>query len=126
MQARRRAHGRTACSALIDAVGLGERTTPRGARGPVCVALLPGLSMASVRNCDYRASLELLRAVGEAACDARSFALAGVQALPRLVASELTTLSVCDLITGQRHVTGVPEGAIGPEDRASFDRHFQE
>ena len=88
--------------------------------------LRAGELMAHLRERDYRSGLQLLRTVGEAACGAQSFAQAGVDALPNLVSSELTTLSVCDLLTGHRHVTGVPGGAINPEQRASFDRHFHE
>jgi DNA-binding CsgD family transcriptional regulator len=82
--------------------------------------------MASLRERDYRSGLRLLGSVGEAACDLQSFARAGVRALPGLVASELTTLSVCDLSSGRRDVYGVPDGAIGSQERASFDRHFRE
>jgi DNA-binding CsgD family transcriptional regulator len=45
-----------------------------------------------------------------------------VEGLPRLVASELTTLSICDLNAGTRRVVSDPEGAISPADRACFDR----
>ena len=34
------------------------------------------------------------------------------------------TLSVCDLQSGRRQVFGTPDSTIGPEERASFDRHF--
>lgn len=73
---------------------------------------------------DLRAGLRLLQDVGECAGDWRSFARAGVQALPALVASEITTLSVCDLRTGHRQVIGAPENAISDADRACFDRFF--
>ncbi len=81
--------------------------------------------MVHLRERDYESGLRLLRTLGVAASSAESFARAGVQALPGLVASELTTLSVCDLSSGSRQVTGVPEGAIGADERASFDRHFR-
>jgi hypothetical protein len=44
--------------------------------------------------------------------------------LPRLVPSELTTLSVCDLDTGHRSVTSDLPGAIAAREIAAFDRHF--
>lgn len=53
-----------------------------------------------------------------------AFAHQGVSSLARLVASEITTLSVCDLVSGRRAVVGTPAGAIGVRDRAAFDRHF--
>jgi DNA-binding CsgD family transcriptional regulator len=55
-----------------------------------------------------------------------SFARLGVEGLPRLVRSELTTLSVCDLVSGRRFVVGAPAHALSPDDVACFDRHFFE
>ena len=48
----------------------------------------------------------------------------GVRLLPGLVASEVTTLSVCTLKTGRRRVTCNPAGAISTRDIATFDRFF--
>jgi DNA-binding CsgD family transcriptional regulator len=45
-----------------------------------------------------------------------------VEGLPRLVASEVTTLSVCDLAAGTRKVVSFPGEAIAAADRAAFDR----
>jgi DNA-binding CsgD family transcriptional regulator len=74
---------------------------------------------------EYRAGLRLMQSL--AATDSvDAFARRGVQLLAGLVASELTTLSVCDLASGRRHVVGLPAGAIGATDRAAFDRHFSE
>ncbi|RPH64167.1 MAG: LuxR family transcriptional regulator [Burkholderiales bacterium] len=56
--------------------------------------------------------------------DQSSFARSGIELLPRLVASEVTTLSICDLVNGRREVVAVPDAAISAEDRACFDRHF--
>lgn len=42
--------------------------------------------------------------------------------LPRLVASELTTLSICDLAAGTRKVVSFPESAISPSDQAIFNQ----
>ena len=60
----------------------------------------------------------------DAATSAVSFAQHGTLELPRLVASEITTLSVCDLGRNVRSVVGTPGGAISAADRATFDRHF--
>jgi DNA-binding CsgD family transcriptional regulator len=73
-----------------------------------------------------RAALDLLGAMSEAALDKRTFARLGVERLPRLVASEFTTLSICHLASGKREVFGLPSGALSAEDRAAFDRHFHE
>src|SRR3954467_2730528 len=58
--------------------------------------------------------------------DADAFARIGVAGLQRLVASELTTLSVWDLPTGRRFVVGSPANALSAADIAAFDRHFFE
>ena len=62
----------------------------------------------------------------EASRDIGSFARTGVERLPRLVASEFTTLSICHLASGRREVYGMRAGALSAEDRAAFDRHFHE
>jgi DNA-binding CsgD family transcriptional regulator len=73
-----------------------------------------------------RAALDLLGAMSESALDKASFASLGVERLPRLVASEFTTLSICHLASGKREVFGLPASALNAEDRAAFDRHFHE
>lgn len=82
--------------------------------------------METLRERDWRAAVEFLGCVAEAGDTPDALARAAVQALPALVASEITTLSVCDLRSGRRHVIGTPAGAIGAADRACFDRHFRE
>ena len=77
-----------------------------------------------LRTRDLHAALHALGDIAEAGPDAAQFAQAGVQVLSQLVPSELTTLSRCDLVNGQRIVYGAPPGAIGSEQRAAFDRHF--
>jgi DNA-binding CsgD family transcriptional regulator len=49
-----------------------------------------------------------------------------VEGLPRLVASEITTLSICDLAAGTREVVASPREAIGAEDQACFNRLIHE
>jgi DNA-binding CsgD family transcriptional regulator len=46
--------------------------------------------------------------------------------IPRLVPSELTTLSFCDLAHGRRTVISSPSRALGPEEIGCFDRFFDE
>jgi DNA-binding CsgD family transcriptional regulator len=74
---------------------------------------------------DCRAGLGVVQQLA-AASSSSAFAQRGVELLGALVASELTTLSVCDLASGRRMVVGMPAGAIGAADRAAFDRHFSE
>ena len=64
--------------------------------------------------------------MSESALDKASYAQLGVEGLPRLVASEFTTLSICHLASGKREVFGLPAGALNAEDRAAFDRHFHQ
>jgi len=58
--------------------------------------------------------------------DAGSFAKYVVNGLPRLVASELTTLSICDLTTGVRRVVSFPGNAISLDDQQCFNRLMHE
>jgi DNA-binding CsgD family transcriptional regulator len=73
-----------------------------------------------------RTGLRVLREIGAAGPDLTAFASAGVRALPTLVASEVTTLSVCDLVSGHRKVFGTPGAALSAQDQACFDRFFRE
>src|SRR5664279_6362488 len=59
------------------------------------LASSPGQAM--LKRSDYQATVALLGAVAESSRDFASYADAGVRLLPTLVASEMTTLSVCDL-----------------------------
>jgi DNA-binding CsgD family transcriptional regulator len=94
------------------------RSRPAGEGGIIA-------AMHELTNRDYRDGWRLVCSIAEAARDAVSFAHHGVAELPRLVASEITTLSVCDLAHGRRSVIGNPEGAISATDRACFDRYFE-
>jgi DNA-binding CsgD family transcriptional regulator len=82
--------------------------------------------MSSLRKADLHAGLRFVGALAEAAGDAQGFARAGVEALPALVASDITTLSVCDLASGRRSVVESPGGSLSAADRACFDRFFHE
>ena len=79
-----------------------------------------------LRSRDLRAAVLALGDIADAAGSSLGFAQAGVQVLGRLVQSELTTLSRCDLHSARRSVIGVPAGAVGAEEKAAFDRHFHE
>lgn len=80
--------------------------------------------MIRLRSSDYRSALRAVQAIAVAADDVATFARMGVELLPTLVASELTTLSVCDLASGRRDVISTPGCRLNAEDRAAFDRHF--
>lgn len=73
---------------------------------------------------ELRGALDALYAIGEGSVSSDEFARRGVECLPRLVASELTTLSVCNLDTGHRSVVSDQPGAISARDIEVFDRYF--
>jgi DNA-binding CsgD family transcriptional regulator len=75
---------------------------------------------------DLSAALGLLREIGDGCPTPGEFARRGVRLLPALVASEITTLSLCDLATGRRRVVSDPLHAFGRDALAAFDRHFFE
>ncbi len=83
-------------------------------------------AMAELTQQDYQDGWRLVCEMTEAAGDAVSFARLGTEQLARLVASEITTLSVCDLARNTRSVVSSPGSAISATDRAAFDRHFSE
>jgi DNA-binding CsgD family transcriptional regulator len=81
--------------------------------------------VAMLQQADLNACLAALHAVGEGSSSLQGFMQAGVSCLPRLIASELTHVSVCDLDTGRRNVVSDVPGAIAGRDLEAFNRHFQ-
>jgi DNA-binding CsgD family transcriptional regulator len=79
-----------------------------------------------LRTHDFKSALDLLGAISETGADKATFARLGVERLPSLVASEFTTLSVCDLVSGRREVYGLPGASLSADERAAFDRHFKQ
>jgi len=75
-------------------------------------------------SADLRGALDALHAIGESCPDGDAFARRGLECLPRLVSSELTTLSVCDLDTGHRSVVSDRPGAISRREIEVFDHYF--
>jgi DNA-binding CsgD family transcriptional regulator len=73
---------------------------------------------------ELRAALDTLHAIGESCTGSDDFARRGVACLPRLVGSELTTLSTCDLDTGRRRVVSDNPGAISQREIDVFDHYF--
>jgi DNA-binding CsgD family transcriptional regulator len=71
-------------------------------------------------------ALDCLKAIGEGCPPPTEFGKRGVRWLARLVASEITTLSICDLATGRRRVVSDPPHAFHRDALAAFDRHFFE
>ena len=73
---------------------------------------------------EFQACLDTVHAVGEASASLDGFMRGGVASLPRLVASDLTHVSVCDLDSGRRNVVSDVPGAISQRDQETFNRHF--
>ncbi len=86
--------------------------------------MLQAIPGASLKGSDLRAILDTLGAIGEAATTAEGFARQGLASLKRLVASELTHLSICDLDSGHRAVVCDQPRAISRREIGVFDRHF--
>src|ERR1700740_1635184 len=74
---------------------------------------------------NLRAALGALRVLAERSDASTSFIDAALEQLTDIVASDLTTLSVCDLQQGSRRVVGRKAETLSVEDRAAFDRHFR-
>jgi DNA-binding CsgD family transcriptional regulator len=75
---------------------------------------------------ELKQALDALHSVAAGCGRPGGYARHGVAALSRLFASELTTLSVCDLQSNQRSVVSDAPGAIGARHLEVFDRHFDE
>jgi DNA-binding CsgD family transcriptional regulator len=80
----------------------------------------------ALKAADWRAALEFVNEVAGALHDDDGYVRSSCSGLPRLVASELTTLSICHLKSGRRTVHGDAAGSIGAAERECFDRHFRE
>ncbi len=85
-----------------------------------------GAVLAKLPERDLRAALSALRILAEQSDASASFIDAALEQLTGLVASDLTTLSICDLQQGSRRVVGRKAESLSAADRAAFDRHFRE
>jgi DNA-binding CsgD family transcriptional regulator len=84
------------------------------------------LAQAALSPAHVHGALDVLRVIGDGCVRSDDFARRGVECLPRLVASELTTLSVCNLDDGRRSVVSDVPGAIRAREMALFDRHIHD
>jgi len=73
---------------------------------------------------EMRAALDALHQIGDSCAGTNDFARRGVSCVPRVVSSELTTLSVCNLDSGHRSVVSDVAGAISPRQIEVFDHYF--
>jgi DNA-binding CsgD family transcriptional regulator len=97
--------------------------TGRSANPPF-VHSAPARDLVPLTNAELRGALDVLRAIGEGSRNGEEFAGCGVECLPRIVSSELTTLSVCNLESGHRSVVSDRPGAISSRELEVFDRYF--
>jgi DNA-binding CsgD family transcriptional regulator len=81
---------------------------------------------AEVAARDLRSAMSVLQSLAEQGVDCQSFVFAALGRLTGIVASDLTTLSICDLDRGTRRVIGRAGESLSSADRAAFDRHFRE
>ncbi len=82
--------------------------------------------LARLAERDLRVALRTLQSLAEQTASSASFVDTALDQLTGIVASELTTLSICDLAQGTRRVIGRRGEALSDADRAAFDRHFRE
>jgi DNA-binding CsgD family transcriptional regulator len=82
----------------------------------------PGL----LRSADLRRALAFVSDIAATLDDAEAFAACGIEGLSALAASDLTTLSLCDLTHGRRLVFGAAAAAISAAEREAFDQHFHQ
>jgi DNA-binding CsgD family transcriptional regulator len=80
--------------------------------------------MDQLTRLELRGVLDVLHAIGENWAGSDDFSRRGVDWLPRLVGSDLTTFSVCDLDAAHRSVVTDQPGAIAPGELEVFDRHL--
>jgi DNA-binding CsgD family transcriptional regulator len=84
------------------------------------------VSTAELTERDLRSALGALQSLAEQSADCASFVRGALERLTGIVASDLTTLSICDLARGTRRVISRKAEALSTADRAAFDRHFRE
>lgn len=82
--------------------------------------------MSLLRHQDFSVALSLLDAVRSSRTDPDTYARVGVRELTRVIGSEITTLSVCNLRTGHRSVVSIPGCALSRSEIEAFDAHFHE
>lgn len=80
--------------------------------------------MGQLARRDVTAALRFLRDASAAADGVARFVRFGVEHLPRLVGSELSTMSYCDLESGRRWVRSNPPNAISASDLQCFNHYF--
>lgn len=86
--------------------------------------LLPDVSASRIPGRELRKVLDTLHALGDACAGSGDLARRGIECLPGLIGSDLTTLVICDVDTGHRLVK--PEGLLPRSVTEVFDRYFHQ
>jgi DNA-binding CsgD family transcriptional regulator len=81
-------------------------------------------TLATLPGRELRAAMRALGVLAEQSASG-TFVDAALEQLTGVVASDLTTLSICDLDQGSRRVVGRKAETLSEADRAAFDRHFR-
>lgn len=84
----------------------------------------PAASASRLSSRELRKVLDTLHALGDACAGSDDLASRGIECLPGLIGSDLTTLVVCDVDSGHRLVK--PEGLLPREMSEVFDRYFRQ
>ena len=82
--------------------------------------------LADLTERELRGAVGLLQSLAEECGDCSSFIAATLDRLTGIVASDLTTLSLCDLERGTRQIVGRQAENLSQADRSAFDVHFHE
>jgi DNA-binding CsgD family transcriptional regulator len=86
---------------------------------------MAGSAASALRGTDMQRALRFLRGQRIEAPSLQSFAQSANTGLAELIGADIVTLSSCDLRAGTRSVVTWPERALGADDVACFNRHFQ-
>lgn len=84
----------------------------------------PGVTACPIPGRDLRKVLDALHALGDACAGTEDLARRGIDCLPGLIGSDLTTLVVCDIESGHRVVK--PSGLLSRSAIEVFDHYFHQ
>src|SRR5580658_7315352 len=98
------------------------------------VGIMPGprldrlmaVPTAELAERDLRRAMSALQSLADQSDHCASFVRCALEQLTGIVASDLTTLSICDLACGTRRVIARKAETLSAADRAAFDQHFRE
>lgn len=86
---------------------------------------MAGVNRSSLSASEARAALAFAAQLGGEHASLYDYARTTIARLAQWIGAELVTLSYCDLRAGTRRVITWPDGAIGRDDEATFNRWFR-